>query len=229
VNALPPGLPSGYGYIKAPSAGVHPGRTAARAALLLAVALVLREIILRRVPEVLHPVAPWLFLLGMGATGLLMQRRLLNTVSPRWALPFHPPDGSRGREYAIRLLIAAIPAASGFAYVTATQPLSTAAGTGSRLGVALSGIVLYAVATPLVEEYYFRHLVHEEFLLLFRAPLLVAFASGVWFAAVHGPAAMPVALVMGTCCTLLRIRSGGLGWPVVAHGAANLLLVLIQP
>jgi membrane protease YdiL (CAAX protease family) len=93
---------------------------------------------------------------------------------------------------------------------------------------ALMGGVLYVVTTPLVEEFYFRHVLHLEILQLFRHPFTVAAVNSVWFAAIHVPYNMPLALITGLCCTALRMRTRGLGWPIVAHALTNLVLEILQ-
>lgn len=122
-----------------------------------------------------------------------------------------------------------LPPAAAFAYASyfvAPLGFDLDASTSVPFGSAGSLVVpiLYLVAGPVVEEYYFREVLYREFEVVFGSvPLFVA-ANAIWFSSIHSPAAMPNALVLGLCCAFLRWRSGGLALPVVTHVLTNVAL-----
>jgi membrane protease YdiL (CAAX protease family) len=81
---------------------------------------------------------------------------------------------------------------------------------------------------PLVEEYYFRQALYLELQQVLAKPWLTVVVSAVWFTAIHDPASMPIAFVVGVGCGTLRVLTGRLPACVLAHGATNLALGFIH-
>jgi membrane protease YdiL (CAAX protease family) len=205
-------------------AGGAAGAAAARGALLVAAAFALR-FALAHGPEAPLGVPSPLVYLGVLAGLAAVFRAGFGGAAPGR----EPPRGSAARLAACGLLVLAPAAlAYGYAVLVAGPHLDLVSSFDAplRVGPANVAPVAYLAAVPLVEEYYYRQLLHREFTVLFgRAPLFVV-ANAVWFAAVHDPASIPVAFVVGLCCAALRTLTGRLALPVLAHALANLALDL---
>lgn len=196
------------------------GGAAARSAALLVIAGCLRYLLLGPAADAPPQWSPLLFLAALGCVGLVWQRRI--------ARPVPAPGPAAGGRRALRMLLVVslcfLPAALSLAYVTGIGAAPDSVGPG--WAALLAAIVLYVLAAPLVEEFYFRRLLHREFSVLFGRPFTVVAANAVWFAAIHAPQNIPVALAVGLCCTTLRILTGSLRLPVMAHAVTNLALVI---
>jgi membrane protease YdiL (CAAX protease family) len=203
------------------------GAAGAHAAILMIVAWVCEVTLLGSVADALGGWAPPLFLLAVAGAGMVLGR-WFRTAAPDWTLG-RPSQGQGSlREYGALVLLALLPAAAGVAYAWVIGAPYGRMGGMRNPAAALYGLAVYVLGAPVVEEFYFRHLLHVELSRLFRRPLTVALANGVWFAAIHAPQNMPLALVTGACCTLLRMRKGSIGLPVAAHAMANLVLEVIR-
>lgn len=194
-------------------------RAGARSLALVAAALTLQWLILRPAPAPVMRWAPTLFLLGLSAVALAWQRRLRHVDSGPG------PVEARGKaSRGVVLLLCGLPAALSLGYVIivgGTRHTSTSL-------APLEGIVLYVIATPVIEEYYFRHHLYREFLTLLGRPLAVIIANSVWFAAIHAPQNIPIAFVIGICCGTLRSVSGTIYFSILAHATTNLVLELAR-
>lgn len=210
-----------------PMAGSVKG-AAARAAFFIATPILLQRALLGPQLEAYSNWTPWAFLLGLTITGTIVQRYLRLTPPP-WTSAISSSNQPTYADYVPLWILAAIPGMFGFVYVVHSGLFEVSYTLDLGSSGILLGWLLYVVAAPVVEEYYFRFLLHRELACLFRNPLFVAFANAVWFASVHAPYAIPLALVTGFCCTALRMKTGAMVWPVTTHCIANLVLQVVQP
>lgn len=198
---------------------------AARAAVLVAVAMLCRELFLDVAADRFGSLAPWAFLAALAVTGWLLMRPLgIDAPAWGWTGPEERGWFPGGADMVLSLFL---PATFGVAYAVVVADVAPSAEPVPAAAV-VSSAVLYVLAAPVVEEFFFRHLFYAETAKIFRRVTAVAVVNGVWFAAIHIPVNMPPAIVTGICCTLLRERSGSLRWPILAHALANLALEAIR-
>jgi membrane protease YdiL (CAAX protease family) len=192
-------------------------RAGARGFVLIAVALALRWLILRPAPAPVMRWAPLIFVVCLGTVALAWQRRLSHVDSGPGKGPGRVPRG-------LVLLLCCLPAALSLGYVIivgGTRHTSTSL-------ALLASIALYVVATPVIEEYYFRHHLYREFSTFFGRPVTAIIANSVWFAAIHAPQNIPIALILGICCATLRSTTGTIYFCILAHATTNLVLELAR-
>jgi membrane protease YdiL (CAAX protease family) len=206
--------------------------SAARALFLLATAFALASDSLADTARAIHVPAPAMYLLGMLLAAAAVRRlaRQHGAEHQPPSLRIHPHRG--GAWYARAFALVAISVCAACAYVwLVVAPLgfdlSSIAETSLWSADFFVAAFLYVLIGPIVEEYYFRQLLHREFRVIFGRPVLYVAANAIWFAAIHDPASIPVALVVGTCCTMLRTVSGGITLPIIAHMSTNLALDLV--
>jgi membrane protease YdiL (CAAX protease family) len=201
-------------------------RAGTHAGILVAIALLSKFFWLSPPAEILGDWAPPLFLVTLTIAGIAFQRRFL-VEKPTW-MPTIPTIQSQAFGNYGTLGLALVPALVGGFYSIAIQGWQGVLVDFQRPVSAFVAALLYIVAAPMVEEFYFRHILHREIATLFHGSATVACVNAIWFAAIHAPYNMPLALVTGLCCTVLRSRTGGLGWPVLAHSFTNLILEILQ-
>lgn len=198
-----------------------PGGAAVRSAILLSAALAISAVLPMLLEE--HAIG-WtyvLLLLAMAAAGLGYQR-VFGTAPAEVPDDAHADPEARSSRLLAALLVIA-PAVLSVAYARAMVP-GQAAARPTEGWILLIGYSVIAI--PVVEEFYFRRLLYREFATLFGRTWLVVAANAVWFAAIHSPQNIPVALVLGVCTAMLRSMTGGIAFSIAAHAGTNLLLAL---
>lgn len=204
-----PELPAGSSGVPRPTAGA----ACLRGLVLVAAAGALQWLLLsvEQAPE-------WLlsggFVAALAATALLFRRLWPDG-------PERPPAAARPSPVLLGVLVV-LPAVLSVAYVAALR-LEGISGVDARVW----SVVVFGLATPVVEEYYFRHLLHRELEVVFPNRALRVIAGAVWFGAMHLPHTVPVALAVGLCCTWLRVLTGSIRLPVAAHLLTNLALEVL--
>jgi len=201
---------------------------ATRAACLILAALALSSSLRVRAAQPGHTPAPVLYVAGLAALVCAF-----TLIVPRSAEAVETLSNRRRRRPAALLQGAALvisPALLSRVYaVLMTGPHLRVGSSGTEEirfgGVNLSPLI-YIVAIPVVEELYFRGLLHREFRAIFGRPALYILANAVWFASIHEGVSLPVAFVVGLFCACLRTSTGGLLLPIVAHMLTNLTLDL---
>lgn len=166
--------------------------------------------------------APEWLLSGAFVAALAVVALLFHRLWPD--APAEPARARRRHSPVLLAVLVVLPAMLSVAYVLALRPQGIGGSPDAGVAARAWSVVVFVLATPLVEEYYFRHLLHRELEVVFPRPALLVFAGAVWFGAGHLPHTLPVALAVGLCCTWLRYLTGSIRLPVAAHLITNLAL-----
>ena len=151
---------------------------------------------------------------GLALAAFLVQRKRPSDLIGQWRWQFFVLGLATWT--GVQVLLAGVD----YAIAPAGFALALNAGTALLASTALVGIVVQTFA----EEFIFRGYVTQGLALAFKKPLPAAVVSGILFGSLHIPNGIPQAVnavIFGTVCALIAIRTGGIALTFGLHLANN--------